>query len=285
MLAAVGHGDKAGVFLILGLAHAVAQRIPSSRRHGTDDHGHGLAGVDAVGAKICIVVAGAALNVALVVVDLKGAGVDVQYIAHEREINKLTSAGLELVDIGKQRGGEKCLGTAGVADDRAYAGRSAVGLAGLCVYAAHCDGTNVIGRLVAVLRRLYAERGQRSIDYARVDLAHIFIAETELFHEAGLVGNEHNVKIFDLFENELLRIGVAELHFYRFFASVLTACIGRHAACIVGKPASGLAAGYFDLDDLCAVIGKVRADNWAGRICCKVKNLYAFEHFHIFFLL
>jgi len=103
VLAAVGHGNKARILLVFRVTHAVAQRVPGCRRHGTDDHRHGLASVNAVGTEVCVVVAAACLNVSLVIVDLQSAGVNVQNIAHKGEIDKLTAAGLELVDVSEQR--------------------------------------------------------------------------------------------------------------------------------------------------------------------------------------
>ena len=97
-------------------------------------------------------VAAAPLNMTHVVVYLQSAGVYVQNIAHERKIDKLAAAGLELMDISKQRRCKHTLCAAGIA----YNGAD-------------------------------TQRGKRGIDYAGIDLAHFLIAQAELFHKAGLI--------------------------------------------------------------------------------------------------
>ena len=187
VLAAVRHRHKARIFLVFGMPHAVAKCVPRCGRYCADDHGHGFAGVNTVGAEIRIVVAAAPLNMTHVVVYLQSAGVYVQNIAHERKIDKLAAAGLELMDISKQRRCKHTLCAAGIAYNGADTRRCSVGIAGLGVYAAHRHRAYIIGGLVAVLRRLHAKRGKRGIDYAGIDLTHFLIAQTELFQKAGLI--------------------------------------------------------------------------------------------------
>ena len=92
-----GQGGELGIGLEVGAAHAVAQRVPGAGGDGADDHGHGLTGVDAVGGHVGVVVAGAVLDVALLVVILQGV-VDVDKVAHEGEIDELALAGPLLVE-------------------------------------------------------------------------------------------------------------------------------------------------------------------------------------------
>ena len=63
-------------------------------------------------------------------------------------------------------------------------------------------------------------------------------------------------------------------------AAVLAAGVGGHAADVVGEPASGLASWGLYFYNLCAVIGKVGANNGACGVNGEVEDLDAFEHFH-----
>ena len=277
-----GQGGELGIGLEVGAAHAVAQRVPGAGGDGADDHGHGLAGVDAVGGHIGVVVAGAVLDVALLVVILQGV-VDVDKVAHEGEIDELALAGPLLVEEGYHNGGEEALGAYHVADDGAYAGGVAVALTGLGVQAGHGHGADVIGGLVAVLGGLVAEGGERAVDYAGVHLLHVLVAEAELLQEAGLVGGQDDVGVLYGLEQQLLGLGVAELYFKGLLAAVLAAGVGGDAVDVEGELPAALAAGDLYLDDVGAVVCEVGADLRAGGVGGEVKDLDAFEHFHSVF--
>ena len=253
-----GQGRKIGIGLEIGAVHAVAQGIPCARTDSADDDGHGLAGVNAVGGHIGVVVAGAVLDVTLFVVILESI-VDVNEIAHEREVNKLSLAGTLLVEQREHQSCKEALCADHVADDRADAGRIAVALAGLCVQAAHCNCADIVGGLAAVLVGLVTEGSERTVDDAGVHLLYVLIAEAELFKEAGLVGGNEHVEVLDDIEKELLCIGIAELDLDRLLAAVLAAGVGGYAVYIECEFSAAFAAGHLDLDDFRAIVCKIGA--------------------------
>ena len=183
-------------------------------------------------------------------------------------------------DRAEHDGGEEALSAAHIAEDGAEAGGLAVGLAGLVVDAGHGDGADVVSGLVSVLGGLGAERGQGAVDNAGVDLLDVLVAETELLHEAGLVGGEDNVGVLCRVKDYILCVGVGELDLKASLAAVLAAGVGGHTVCVEHEASAGLAAGSLALDNVRAVVGKVGADDGTGCVGGKVKNLDSFEHFH-----
>ena len=221
---------------------------------------------------------------ALLVVILEGV-VDVNEVADEREVNELAFAGALLVEQSEHQSREEALCADHVADNRADTGGVAVTLAGLSVQAAHCNCADIVRRLVAVLIGLVAERSQRTVNDAGVYFFNIFVAKAELLEEAGLIrGNKNIIVLYDV-KQELLCVGVAELDLNGLLAAVLAAGVGGYTVDIERELSAALAAGDFDFDYFCAVVGKIGTCLGAGCIGGKVKDLDAFKHFHIVFSL
>ena len=152
-----------------------------------------------------------------------------------------------------------------VAHRRAGSGRFAVGPAGRAHQAAHRLGNDIVARSVLV-RSIVAEPGHGGIDQAGIQLAQLFIAQTQFFHRSRPVILQHDIRRFDQRAKQLFAFGRLEVDGNPFLIPVQVHEIGALAVLERAEmPFIRSFSSLLHLDHVRAQIRQHHAGEWTGQ--------------------
>ena len=264
----VGHPvldlQESGVLLQLRTAHDVAQNAVELVVAGGNDHVAVLGREGVIGIGGLIAVADPLGNPAGGLIDhgdiLHGGGHGI----HQSNVNLLPQTGFLAVHQSGQYADGQVQAAQHVAHRRADTGGLSAGPAGGAHQAAHGLPHDVIACTLAQGAGV-AKAGDGAVDDRRIDLLEHIVAQAQLFHGAGAVVLNDNVRLFHHFLENLFCLRVFQIQRAAHLAAVEVGEIhavvvdeGAHAAAVIA------ALGIFNLDDRCTHVGQ---DGAAVRSC------------------